>query len=49
MSTGTYKQSVITVTKLVILQNFIEKSHSLKPALNNLLHVYRQSLAILHH
>ena len=48
MSAGTYK-SVTTVTKLIILQNFVGKSHPLKPALNNLSHACRRSLAVLHH
>ena len=41
MSAGIYKQSVTTVTKLVILQNSVRKIYPLKPALNKLSHAHR--------
>lgn len=41
MNISTYKHNVITVIKLVILQNFTRKKNYLKPTLNNLLYRYK--------
>lgn len=41
MSADIYKQNVTTITRLVILQNFIRKKYPLRLALNNLLYILK--------
>lgn len=48
MSTGTYKQSITIVTRLVTLQSFTRKKDLLRLALNDLLYIHKVYFISLH-
>lgn len=48
MSGSIYKQNIITITRLITLQSFAKKTNLLKPALNNLLYIYKVYIILLY-